>query len=324
MSAAPETSTPDDPAHAPQCPRCGYDQQGTLASWHADPAADNAACPLTGMCSECGLAFEWPDLLIPERTICPGLFDHAPGLNSAAKTMLWILVPWMFWSRVRMHHQFHLRRAVAFPLLVIAAGFVLERLLILLLRLADFANSPGLTLNRSGLLDFVTARPLSVSESLLFPFFVSFGQEIQPGPGLLIWFIVIAANLIWLVLLLLLSDSRKQSRVSTRHILRGWAYSLWPIALSASLMTLAIMLDFLAFANVVSPLNDVLRITSWGLAVASGIGAVATWLHGMVWWSCAIIRGWQMRQGWLVAGVLSFVAFLATLTASGVVGMLAN
>jgi hypothetical protein len=44
----------------------------------------------------------------------------------------------------------------------------------------------------------------------------------------------------------------------------------------------------------------------------------------MVWWSCAIIRGWQMRQGWLVAGVLSFVAFLAALTAIGVLGMLVN
>jgi hypothetical protein len=38
------------------CPRCGHDLRGVIASWRE-------ACPLTGICTECGLEFAWGDLL---------------------------------------------------------------------------------------------------------------------------------------------------------------------------------------------------------------------------------------------------------------------
>lgn len=45
----------------PACPRCGHDLRGTLLTWRE-------ACPLAGRCPECGLAFEWGDLLTGRLT----------------------------------------------------------------------------------------------------------------------------------------------------------------------------------------------------------------------------------------------------------------
>ena len=34
------------------CPRCGYDLSGEIATW-------TEACPVRGLCTECGLEFAW-------------------------------------------------------------------------------------------------------------------------------------------------------------------------------------------------------------------------------------------------------------------------
>lgn len=39
-----------------KCPRCGYDLRGTIATWMQQ-------CPLEGQCTECGLRFEWRELM---------------------------------------------------------------------------------------------------------------------------------------------------------------------------------------------------------------------------------------------------------------------
>ncbi|MCZ6834720.1 MAG: hypothetical protein O7G85_03005, partial [Planctomycetota bacterium] len=35
---------------------CGYDLRGTMGDW-------TNACPLRGVCSECGLGFDWADMI---------------------------------------------------------------------------------------------------------------------------------------------------------------------------------------------------------------------------------------------------------------------
>ena len=42
-----------------RCPRCGYDQRGEMAKW-----ADS--CPLTSVCTECGLEIDWAELISPK------------------------------------------------------------------------------------------------------------------------------------------------------------------------------------------------------------------------------------------------------------------
>lgn len=87
----------------PICPRCGYEQSGTVQTWRE-------SCPLTGTCSECGLGLVWADVMDPARADLPGFIEHARGgvwtlFKSAWRTWAWAMFPWVFWRKVRIEHR---------------------------------------------------------------------------------------------------------------------------------------------------------------------------------------------------------------------------
>src|SRR6185295_18404627 len=95
------------PAHAdgnpapPHCPRCGYDLSGAVATW-------SLSCPITGVCSECGLAFDWRNILDPKNRDVPWLYEHAPrwwNIGAALRTLAAIAISVWFWTVVRVHHR---------------------------------------------------------------------------------------------------------------------------------------------------------------------------------------------------------------------------
>lgn len=57
----------------PACPRCGYDQSGLVMTW-------SASCPMSGTCSECGLEFQWRDVLKP-RPFPAWSYEHGRLLS---------------------------------------------------------------------------------------------------------------------------------------------------------------------------------------------------------------------------------------------------
>jgi len=67
--------TQDQPTLVPACPRCQYNQSGTVAAWPTD--AVGAACPLQGRCPECGLDFACRDVLNINRHDNPNFYEHA-------------------------------------------------------------------------------------------------------------------------------------------------------------------------------------------------------------------------------------------------------
>ena len=48
--------TPPDSPRGILCPKCSYDLRGTMGDW-------SRACPLRGVCPECGLQFEWAEMI---------------------------------------------------------------------------------------------------------------------------------------------------------------------------------------------------------------------------------------------------------------------
>src|SRR6185369_9522742 len=104
MDARVERAGVDGPADAAvhvRCPRCGYDQSGAIGAW---ARAEPAQCPLAGLCTECGLAFVWRDLLNPVHARQDRAIEHArQGLALAFARSLWCAVrPWAIWGWVRM------------------------------------------------------------------------------------------------------------------------------------------------------------------------------------------------------------------------------
>ena len=51
---------PPDTPRGLLCPKCAYDLRGTMGDW-------SNACPLRGICPECGLEFEWADMIGTRR-----------------------------------------------------------------------------------------------------------------------------------------------------------------------------------------------------------------------------------------------------------------
>lgn len=95
------------------CPRCGYDLRGAVQSWES-------ACPLAGRCAECGLDFDWREVM--REATHPKLFEHQwrkQPIRSLVWTLLTIARPWRFWREVRLAHRLRLRAILA--VLLIAA-----------------------------------------------------------------------------------------------------------------------------------------------------------------------------------------------------------
>jgi hypothetical protein len=99
------------------CPRCGYDLRGQLAIARAQlvgPLHPNPLPEGEGVCSECGLTFQWRDVTDPLRSGPSWCFEYEPSRRrlplAAVKTWLRMLWPWGFWSRLQMHHEPRWRR----------------------------------------------------------------------------------------------------------------------------------------------------------------------------------------------------------------------
>lgn len=119
MSTSAAESPPSRPAI---CPRCGYDLAGAVTAWGSD------SCPMKGLCSECGHAFEWADVLAPVRQRVLWLYEHAPhwwSARSAIATLLLALLPNVFWRRVQPHHYVQPQRLAAWPVALLLGWAVL-------------------------------------------------------------------------------------------------------------------------------------------------------------------------------------------------------
>lgn len=86
-----------------QCPLCLYNLRGLT----------NPRCP------ECGFAFDWPELLDPQRQRHPYLFEHHPWRNfwSFRQTLTGGLRARRFWTTLKPTHTVRPRRLVIYWLL---------------------------------------------------------------------------------------------------------------------------------------------------------------------------------------------------------------
>lgn len=298
----------------PRCPRCDYDQRGTVDAW-------DDSCPVSGLCPECGYNFHWSDVMRPDRHRCPGFFEHERGLwrslVAAWRTLLWALLPMVFWTRVRMHHEVKVRRVLLWP--VVAFGSIWG--LVVVGRLIAFF---GDGLYR---LPFKTALA-EASNAVVFPVLMVYSARWGGGaPGLIridamilgwspVFYGVLGQAVCVPVLLMLLPVTRKRAKIRKAHVLRAAVYGQAWFACHLCVLLLtavlgAIMTDYdIAIGwdgPVLAGLEELAFI--WGLLLAMWIA---------VWWWCVLRLGFRMPQAtrhWLVlmfAALLVFAIGLAS------------
>lgn len=105
-----------------RCPRCGYDLRGAMELWCE-------SCPIFGVCSECGLNFEWADLLSTWRVRPRWNVEFPLQLISfpinVPRTLICSFWPWTFFSSLKMHHEFRPLRIVGYLMVLFCLPYVI-------------------------------------------------------------------------------------------------------------------------------------------------------------------------------------------------------
>jgi len=206
-------------AEAPvDCPRCGYDQSGALASFRA---AD--AWPMRGRCPECGLDWCWGDLLHPARQMPKWLVENPRRAAALTLAPTWrrALRPRRFWSRVLVTLPIHRGRLVLYALFT------------LLLTYAVAGATSAWSEHAFGGRMFMPGAIISPSrtDTLLlaaaWPVGSGSYHDVRPlGP-------MSVLAIAWVLLMPLPFLALRQTflliRVRRIHLLRIWAYSLTPL-----------------------------------------------------------------------------------------------
>ncbi len=304
------------------CPRCDYDMDGAVAAF-------TEQCPLQGRCSECGMEFEWANLLRADRQQLPWLFEHTRRpLRGYIQTLWCSLFPSRFWSRVKMWHVPVRMRLWAFAI-VCGGGLSVAISLLLIAVHVSVTSMFGRVVPGSS----VPGLQVAVMDSLLYPFAVERWQGSGWGmnsvdvnwsficmPMLCLW----GTNLSWPLMMLVLSESRRESRVKRVHVLRAWAYSMWwGAALTIVLVEMHTMSCVTNISQAVGWIRGWQGLMSlqqewmnflyrsgmvrWALPLC----ALGVFLWTARWWWVVIVRYWQFSQPGLVYWLIFVVSLLS-------------
>jgi hypothetical protein len=280
-----------------RCPRCGYDLGGVAASW-------TASCPLEGVCSECGLSYQWRDVCNEDYTRMPRLFEHAKRRQAASflLTLGLVHMPWKLWRRLLMEHWIAPWRLVRFSIFGMVTITALGAMTVL-----------------AGAIVMYLAQPRrrwhwTLGDILWEPRWEMSDRSLVVAP-----MAIVAMFVLMPLTFVLVSTSMRQARVRPAHLGRIWAYSL----------PLLVWLGLASVAGVYAGVSvDVLDIHMWGRSSRDlsetvydwgwwlGVGLTPPVL--MVWWSLAVGRYLRMPHAIGLGVLLTAVASLAV----GVVGVL--
>lgn len=206
------------------CPRCGYDFTGTRSTW-------TDSCPLHGTCSECGLEFDWSEVLNPIHQTPTWFLEHPYRRvwRTFLPTYLRTLIPFRFWKSVKMSIPVLPWRLVQFT----AEVLVTFHLLLAYLNIAQL-DGPLWPLRLFDQTDQEWV--LQVGRVFLWPYahwdgIVSPGLSAWPVESLLDagWIIIGLCAVLTPMQFFILRRSMQAAKVRPVHLARAAVYSLSPL-----------------------------------------------------------------------------------------------
>ncbi|HZW09090.1 MAG TPA: hypothetical protein VFF69_04225 [Phycisphaerales bacterium] len=278
----------------PECPRCAYDLSGLVESW-------SGFCPLDGRCSECGLGFEWRDVLSSGQRLPRWSFEHAPDrrlFRAFFATLLRALAPPRLWGALRMEMEIVPGRL---RLLVMLGNAVFK-----VMGLAVLGGTLAMTwrLSPNG-----WRSPSGVEAVLLVLWpYGEYGTAYWGGYLVSAWVVIVAlAVLLTPLTFYLLPVSMRRARVRRAHIARVQAYVLALLVPAIGVWSL--------LHTAVTALFEFSPYIVWELGLGElPIGptaacAVGVWL---LWaWHSAVKRYLRLPHALAVALAMLAIAWLA-------------
>ncbi|MHC5028911.1 MAG: hypothetical protein ACYTGR_19350 [Planctomycetota bacterium] len=288
----------------PRCPRCNYDLRGTTALW-------TDTCPLEGVCTECGLSFEWADLFDERRRVPRWCVEYAASppafLRRTAATLLMTFRPWRFWKSLKMSHQIRWTHLVGYLCIVCVT-------LYLMMCVAHGVMYRTYMVNLAP--RFGTGFVPSGWETLyvmLQPRTTAFGRWISPQElfdrywapalqGLAAFLIVHALCPIGFVTL---PVSRRAAKVRWAHVVRITIYGL--------LLPLPAILCFIGAMSVLFQTSLPRSLLPFILLFMAAVAAFAILPLEVVWWSVATGRHLKMPHAWGIGAAVVIMSVLTTM-----------
>lgn len=300
-----------------RCPRCGYDLRGAIAAW-------SDSCPLNGTCAECGLAFEWAELLSATVRKPAWCVEYAANRWAVpwrcVKTLTMTFWPWGFWKSLKMTHDPRWRRLSAFFFLIVAVCYIAFAISS---GVVGFAHSAEIKRNPS--VSTTVGTPTVVLRCVLSPFsryspgivkgstwsepywspYEIFGSTWElvcsGGIGFAIAQVTTAFGFV------ILPVSRRIARVRWAHIFRVAVYAVGLTVPMVVLNCVLVVTEDIAYQTSYNgPLSSVAEL---GIPVAG----VLPMLAHILWWSIATSRYLRMARGLLVGSLVAVIGLAVPL-----------
>ncbi len=261
-------------------------------------------------------------LLAPDQNDLPGFVEHArtrvERLVWSWTTLLWALLPHRFWRRVTVDRRVDLRGMLLWPLLVLAVPYMIWGVTGMgrnYVRWETFGRRWG-----------ASHEPWGYVSAWMRPFFgVAWRQGELAGwfnaDALLAITPVLAMHGAYLLLMLLLTESRRLAALRTVHPLRAFVYGLTCFApLLIMLVGSQVVSVSAGLIQILTPRTGAASLSLPTLKILWGAYAIFLAIWVPWWWAVAMVRVWRLSQGWLVWALLTIVALLASATSFIVIG----
>lgn len=268
----------------PDCPRCGYDQSGLIATW-----SDH--CPTAGLCSECGLSFYWSTVLNPEIRHT-ALIESGSGLSTRRFAAASVLAfrPRKLWRELDLAFPIRPRRLRAFALIWLLIGHIAAMAIVMIPFMWITWAAP---LDHMGWLRAVVCPYLSELQFDLVG--ASFSGPM--APMYLMTYIPVA---VMPITLLIFFKSMSKIRVRKAHLWRGLVYSV-PLAVAAAWVLIIALASEMVF-------EDYTRGVRYAQAMSGAFMTIVVlgwpvWLA--LWWRRFLKDYLKLpRAGWVALAML--------------------
>ena len=300
------------PPHTPICPKCGYDQSGTITTW-------TTQCPLQGTCPECGLQFDWLNIFDPTRTRLPWYTEHAPSIyqliTRTPSTLIRLALPHKFWKLMHSTIVINLKTLIVWFALLALASHLATSAIYAVDYYLKIKNRAGWGWNRftngglyayaelafnsvfRGIFEMWTpkdANGLNTVAIQLNPFAAFSNIYLRPIS------ISIGINLMWFLVLVVIPTTRRIAKIRTAHVLRAFILSM--------LATLLI-LQISRYSARNKGYYWYISLELFGQDPFQQL--IAIWQ--LFFWPAAIIHSWKIKPAKLLVILGSIAAVLAGL-----------
>jgi len=308
--------------HTPICPKCGYDQSGEIATW-------STQCPLTGTCPECGLDFQWFNVLNPDHTKIHWYTEHAPNFISTIKrtpsTLLRLILPPIFWRRIP------ITAAITIPMLIKWCFLLILIAHLLASVCSGFGRWKAIDSWYYGTVDriYSVGGLMGITEIIINALFAPFITVSPTGAGvrqmtiqlgspygesveklIVIPSLALGATLFWFLVMVVIPTTRRLSKLRFVHLSRAFILCFTAVVLHFEFIRGISGLDM--FAGSRTGWHDTLQIYSIFIML----------LWHLLFWPSAIFCTWKIRPAWLLIILGSIAAFLGALVTIFFIGNL--